>query len=340
MYGLGKSVSEGRLTASNPALSVAEQIVRHLNIWDEAAIETAIDGYTRLPQPPTIVLLGSSLMMYPFWYVDSEPHPHCADSIVEHHHAEALQARLRKVGLARSTVYNLATPLQMVSDSYMYACNYLKGSKAPRAIVIGVSPREFYDSEFKSAEDTVNFTDQGWNVAGKHIARFYFRSWEQYADFTLRKLSFLYGQRSVMQQFLAARLLSMYGQSVGTGAQSTFGLCKFKQHYAGIGTARLHAQYKFLQRLCGHCRAQNIKIILVNMPIPRQNRALLPPGLYTRYESDLGKLASQEHIAYLNLAERREFAGASNFVDAVHMNQFGGERLINDLLPTIKAQLR
>src|SRR5262249_36305996 len=90
-------------------------------------------------------------------------------------------------------------------DSYMYACNYLKGRKAPRAIVIGVSPREFYDSAFKSAENTVNFTYQGWNIAGKHIARFYFRSWEQYADFMLRKLSFLYGQRSVMQQFLAAR---------------------------------------------------------------------------------------------------------------------------------------
>ena len=116
------------------------------DLWNgTGSIDLALKDFQALKEKPDIVLLGSSLIMYPFWSMDFVNHKDIGD-LFHHHRSLTLEENLTKNGV-RPTVFSWAIFGQMASDSYIYANEFLKGEKKPKLLIWGVAPRDFNDAE-------------------------------------------------------------------------------------------------------------------------------------------------------------------------------------------------
>ena len=83
------------------------------NCWNSgASVEETIKGFEALKQKPDVILLGSSLVMFPFWAMDVAENKNIAD-IFHYHDSQALKKQLKAVGCGQENVYSLAVFGQM-----------------------------------------------------------------------------------------------------------------------------------------------------------------------------------------------------------------------------------
>ncbi len=165
------------------------------DFWtNPALIDLAIKEYKEQKPPANVVLLGSSLMMFPFWAMDASFDPKIAD-IAHYHKSVALQAVLEKNGIKNSSVFSLASAGQMSSDAFLYASEFLKGDTKPEVVVWGIAPRDFADDNVKSPMATVSFKQ----IVDLHnfssYAKTFLPRFEDKAEFIANHSCFLYGRR-------------------------------------------------------------------------------------------------------------------------------------------------
>jgi hypothetical protein len=311
----------------------------HIKLWDEAAIDSAINGFHLLSKKPRVVLMGSSVMMLPFWKVDKAIDPSLPTKMWMYHHSEGLQKALGGLGVSEPTVYNLATPLQMISDSYLYVNNVISGSTQPQVVVLGVTPREFYDHDFPTPGKTLYFSCCV-GLSNCPPARLYLPNWQDLADFYVSRLFFLYDKRSFIVNGIQASAVK-WGKKTETMPQSDrtlFSIDQYKRRYRGIDVDKLEEQSQFLTRLARDCRQHHIQLVVVNMPIPSANRALFPTGFYDSYRAKVGAAAAGGSAQFVDLADCSEF-NSSDFSDSIHLNAIGGTKLIKRLSTTVAQAL-
>ena len=95
------------------------------------SIDLAVNEFNGLVIRPNIVLLGSSLMMHPFWSMDAKDNSLIPD-IFHYHDSLAMRTRLEDAGFKNLQVFNFAIFGQMVSDAYLYVDQL---SKEPRNLM-------------------------------------------------------------------------------------------------------------------------------------------------------------------------------------------------------------
>jgi len=313
-------------------LGLAGKFISHSGGQDEACIEYTVSEFKKLPSRPNVVLLGSSLMMFPFWAVDRDQDRSLRRNALLYHHARFLEARLRQMGLREASVYNLSTPLQMVSDSYYYVDKLLHGAKAPDMVILGVSPRDFWDTEFDSPGNTLNFADQASLLDAWRYSSLYFRGWEERVGFAIERTLFFYDKRAYIQGFLNDRLNFGSTPLMANGSQLAYGLNKYERRYKGIDSADLSRQVQFLDNLCRLCRQRQIALLVVNMPLPGPNKDLMTPQFYSRFGSTLQMVLSANGVPLLDLSNHPDFTSDREYMDAAHMNKLGGYKLIEHLV--------
>jgi len=273
-------------------------------------------------------------MMLPFWKVDKDSNPNLDTKMLLYHHSYTLQHRLEELGVERPTVYNLATPLQMISDTYLYV-RYFIGAPPPAIIVLGVTPRDFYDHDFQSPSKTLNFSCR-IGLTNCPSARLFLPNWQDKADFLISRLCFVYDKRSFMLNAIEARM-AKYGREkaeMPVTDRTLFSIDQYKRRYRGIGEASLSTQSEFLKRLAIVCRQKHSKLIVVNMPIPRPNRALLPAKFYDHYRDLIRNVTAEQGATFVDLADCPEFI-AADFDDSIHLNASGGKKLIRHIADAV-----
>ncbi|MGH9637707.1 MAG: hypothetical protein ACRD72_22960, partial [Candidatus Angelobacter sp.] len=91
------------------------------NMWaGTGSIDVAYDQFQALNNRPQVVLLGSSLIVNPFWLMDHLIDPSGPD-IFHYHGSIALERALAGRGLKDQHVFDLAGFGQMISDAYIWA---------------------------------------------------------------------------------------------------------------------------------------------------------------------------------------------------------------------------
>lgn len=344
LYCMSKNVASGSLGShSTGAMKNIVGAVKHLNSMDELSIESAVDGFRASEPPANVVLMGSSLMMFPFWAVDKNVEPSLRDQKFQYHRSMELQNKLRSAGLANAVVYDMATPLQMISDTYLYMDRLFIGRRTPHTVVLGVSPRDFWDSEFPQPGQTLNFMDQvGLVDCGPYWTEYLPRLHDK-ALFAMSQGVFLYDKRSYIQRFLTDKMMRRFGKKevsplMAGGTRFAFGIGRYKERYQGISILGIEPQMRFLDKICDLCDRRNIRLILLNMPLPDINRQLMSPQFYRQYQTELCALAEDRHVQFLELADVAEFKQDFNYSDAAHMNRRGGNKLIEHILPAVIAE--
>ena len=330
------------------------------DLWSGAgSIDLTVNGFKALKERPTVVLLGSSLVMHPFWSMDAQLDKKIED--IFHHHKSITFAReLEANGMSKQNVYSFAVFGEMASDGFIYANDFLKGDKKPDVVVLGMAPRDFSDAYLTAPIATFTFK----KVVGlNNFARYadaYLPGWQDKADFIATHAVYFYGKRWRLQHELEKGLLKAYKfMHIDVVAKASAAEAKpasqagymsaamiderwansakeYRARYRDIENKDLTVQMGFLQKTLAVCKERGIKVVLVNMPLTDVNRDLLPASFYADFRHRMAKLAQDSGNAkYVDLGDASEF-NHDDFWDTAHLNMNGGHKLLAHITPVVK----
>lgn len=326
------------------------------NLWaGTGSIDITADQFNALDRRPNVVLLGSSLMMHPIYMLDRIATG--TNSDIFHYHASvALERALEHAGLAQRRVFNMSTFGQMISDSYIWADQFLDGAKRPDAIVFGVAPRDFYDAQLSAPLASFTFKRL---VGLRHLNRYadlFLPRPQDRLEFVADHACFFYGKRVRLQREarnaadVICTRIKLIPPAPAKKPPADIGLAmtaesrdrrwadsmrEYRKRYSGIDTADLSVQFGFLDRFLDLCTARGIKVVLLNMPLTERNRTLMPPAFYQRYRHELARMTSNhKNVSLCDLGSSADFKDA-DYWDTAHLNQFGGRKLVDHLVPEL-----
>jgi hypothetical protein len=390
--GLKQETGGGRLRFLTSALVVSLAVFSLLNLllWnfygnDKSAskdlwsgtgsIDLVLNDFNSYPAAahPNIVLMGSSLMMFPFWAMDKDRYPVETSDIFHYHRSRVLEQNLEQAGFSHPTVFNMAIFGQMASDAFLYVDECLKGTKRPDYLVLGIAPRDFSDADVPSPMSTMSFKRMVTLENFPKYAQLYLPTWQSKLEFVAEHICFFYGKRWHLQREFDKAMLkasNMLSQACGLNtagaayaapSHSTsvpnivnrgflFGgtteerwhnsLDEYRRRYHNIDnnhlSMQLAVQLGFFNSLLDLCKQRGIKVIVVNMPLTDANRALLPPGWYSGFSQRLAAECQHSGARYLDLGDSTEFAH-SDYWDTTHLAHPGGYKLVNTLAPVIES---
>jgi hypothetical protein len=327
-------------------------------LWSGAgSIDITTQGFQQLRQTPQVVLLGSSLIMHPFWSMDAELGSF--GDIFHHHESFTLAHDLGLAGLKNPCVYSLAVFGEMISDAYIYVNEFLKGDKLPKLVVFGIAPRDFSDDDLPSP--TASFTFKRL-IGLKNFARYadaYMPGWQERSEFIANHGCYLYSKRWRVQHELA-RAVEKGLQKIGIGSDAAssepgagrnehagfmlggsreerflISTKEYTRRYHNIGEKNLSLQKDFLERVLTTCQERGVKVLLVNMPLTPTNRGLLPPGFYDNYRADVARIAKgHRQTQLIDLGDSNLFKDV-DYWDTAHLNNKGGHKLLKCIEPAI-----
>ncbi len=104
----------------------------------------------------------------------------------------------------------------------------------------------------------------------------------------------------------------------------------YVQRYSPADYRQLEEEMSELEWFIKRCHQNNIKLIVVNMPVSSGHPKLSPPGLRERYLQNLSRIASSADL-YLDY-ENNTVMNDADFMDTVHLNPDGAQKFIDDLV--------
>ncbi|HEY9778049.1 MAG TPA: SGNH/GDSL hydrolase family protein [Planktothrix sp.] len=265
---------------------------------------------------------------------------------------------------------NLATPGQIPSDAYLVLKTALANGINPGLVIYGIAPRDFIDHTLNNAGDTEPFHYLSRLVPVDECTDEIYSTPLSQFDLKLRQTVKLYGDSpdiiSALQPFMRDFVHSADGDLFHRLNDQTFMQvplahfdkdsqnpnvfpgtaiaevpsstsrpfldntedykCRYKQPNDG----NYQAQVRFLDKLIALCQANDVNIVIVNMPITKGNVQLLEPAWRERYFADVQRIVKLHNVPFLDQCQFEAYA-PDDFCDTVHLNGFGGRKFL-DLL--------
>lgn len=319
----------------------------------QQAFEGAADLLrTKANEGPTCALLGSSLVLAPFWSSDLKHFPNVGDCW--HHHASMyMEKNFADAGLGKTGVVNFGLPGLVVSDAYLIAEKIFNGPSKPKYLVYGIAPRDFMDDFLGAHTQTPLFERLVTVPDALQLGDLYFESPQERLDFVLQKVVYLYGKRGRYQGRLsktASKTVEKIFRAKGAPAVSpeddsralgflleanrpyvwAASIREYKARYKTFNEVQFERQKSFLKAFLKLTKDRGINTVLVNMPLTDDNMKLMPPGLYDRYMQSVLALAKANGTPLIDLRNGDRFAD-EYFYDTVHLNARGGDKLAGRL---------
>ncbi|HEY9719697.1 MAG TPA: hypothetical protein V6C69_19615 [Trichormus sp.] len=305
-----------------------------------------------------VAMCGSSLMVATVDETDATYLNHTIDQVL-HWRCEYLEHCLleRNGHLVRTA--DLAMGGQMASDVYAVVTTLMHGAHQPKIVVWGIAPRDFVDSTFTypNASETVRYMTR--INGGKEIFTSGRSFWDR-VEQTLDKAMWSYGNRDqvvFLQHRILKGMLARLGwnnleednlpqklrqyadenlaEDVGIdhwgvapyykGMPFSDNRGEYKMRYNPFRPNNYQFQLHYFDKTLEFCRANHIRVVLVNMPLMKANMDLMPAGMYQNYLQDTARVARGYGISMLDLNKPGLFPDGY-FRDYVHMNGLGGKK--------------
>jgi hypothetical protein len=174
------------------------------DFWtNPALIDIARREFAAQTPCANVVLLGSSLIMFPFWAMDVEHNAGIAD--IAHYHRslyleKALNAGNDRRKRVQAGVFSLASAGQMGSDAFLYVNELLKGPRAPKCLVWGIAPRDFGDANVPNPMVTPSFQKLVNLSNFNYYKPIFLPRFDDQAEFVANRACFIYGKRLRVQK--------------------------------------------------------------------------------------------------------------------------------------------
>lgn len=330
--------------------------IDHYNSPNRSWVWWAVKDFRQQHKAPDVVLLGSSLMMNALHGGDST-HYNRPENAAFHHRSYYFEELMKKKYNTDLNTFAFAIGGQMASDAYAISSRLLTGDMKPKTIVYGIAPRDFMDNTLASPASTETFryigrisdlSDEEWN------ARKGF--WER-VEHVFTKISFLYQKRLdfvYLQNQAMKNLLSCMGIKMDlnhapfelrgialvqlpedTGpsdlcftpynereAKYADNLDQYRYRYLPFKPKVYFTQLSYLEKLMKFAHDNGVEMVLVNMPITKDNMDIMPANFYNIYKKDVSALVAKYNAQIIDLNDQNRFP-KKYFEDSVHLNGLG-----------------
>lgn len=311
---------------------------------------------------PDIVMAGSSLVIFPHvlcdGYFEKVPVPvpdpiEYADflnSYTEMAHFKKLYAQTSpgNPSLSRISVVDLGVPSLMLTDCLLLFEKLQLNDALPKTVVLLLAPRDFMDNtvaaernlfrheiegrvtlkELVNSKDTISFF-ANLMQSMNYVANAWFR------QFRTSGQRIILAIKKAVRKHQKATVLS--GPTIeeakryfyfGKGKLSDLGI--YKKRYNPADRARIQEQMKAMEMLLDRLKKKSVNVVVVNMPLTKENRALIEKSALDEIQAGMKSLCSRVNVHFVE-GESLGPWDNSLFVDSVHLNAKGGDRLFVQL---------
>lgn len=305
-------------------------------------LKTAVEELHKSPRTKdSTVLMGSSVLWIPVWKCDMAMAP---GAPINFHRSKWLEKYLQSKTVKEPDVVNLAIPGAFVSDQFLITDKLLNGSSKPGMIIYGMVPRDFMDSNLSGPALTPTFDSLMELNDLLRLSDLFFDNFQEKADLAVGKIVYLFGKRGLLQARAgktADELFHVHGADPTEikfdpkNPQAYFShealwarsVKEYRNRYKYFNVEQFEKQKKFLDALMALCKERDIQLVLVNMPLTKDNIALMPAGLYEQYISFIDATASRHNVPFIDL-QKRAYSD-SDFYDTAHLNEQGGAKVLS-----------
>jgi hypothetical protein len=364
------------LVVANLALCVTKPLAKvdpdslpaaHTWVW------WAAKEYQEQKFVPKVVLLGSSLVMHPVSRADADYMGIDLD-YVKHHRSVLMEQLMNQTFNTPGSVYNFALPGGMVSDDYIVTRALLTGDRKPEVLVLGLSLRDFIDNgvhcagatpafrylkRYTDIEDLLDlampqiwqrfdyYVSNGFYIWGKKLdlqvllseqTKEHFAAWcaKTFPACRLSEGDLSRNQPSNLRSEVEEGMMIVKSKEPYSWENNS---AEYKKRYRTPNAEMFATQKVFLDKLIALAKEKNIGVVLVNMPLTPDNKALMPAGSYGEFIETLTSTAQKYDLPFINLDSSGGFTKA-NFYDTSHMNGSGGKKLIEAIVQSLAADQR
>jgi hypothetical protein len=348
------------LLVANASLLGQKNLSRESKLDPHASDALAVAEFCRTAsKQPDIALLGSSLVAVASVQAAAIAAEKPVDRLT-HRQSESFDRALHaNLGMNASTV-SLALGGAMASDAYLLTKYVLNSKQSPRAIIYGISVRDFQDNMMFGVETSEAFKlfhgaddlPDVWQLP--HVTP------DTKLSLTLSSVSPLWENRDTLSKQLMVAALKPASDTFPFFAKSksAAGTPSIKidgplapgesvshpsadhmkeaylMRYNPIAPDQIKTQFRYFNHLLELCNRYHVPILIVNMPITDANLAIMPPQLYQYYITETKRLCKQNSVEFQDL-NQRPLNQPSNFLETVHLNPQGSTAFFDALAKTV-----
>jgi len=307
-------------------------------------------------QAPDIVLFGSSQMGSAMVASDAKLLVEAIDALT-HRRAATLEKELSDRLGHHLSAFSLASPGAMCSDAFMASSALFTPEFKPKVVVIGISPRDFIDNTmpYPAVTEPYKFYSHFVNPGPLTLHSYSGpMAWLQFAmeSMPCRKLG-----ESIQTSLASSAGTNAPGDKASNALAAVLGggdavpgkwlvpcvippmwadntkeyTRRFKDPNPPVYTAEKAFFNTFLEKMA----ADDIRVLVVGMPSLSMNRKLLPDSFWLQFRSSISSACLTHNAQFLDLTGNLNFE-KSDYLDTVHLNAYGGQKLFAQIASTIK----
>ncbi|MBX9688968.1 MAG: DUF1574 domain-containing protein [Candidatus Obscuribacterales bacterium] len=316
---------------------------------------TKLASFLPSSEEPDIVVLGSSLVLVPAVRCDDKlaGKAPCFDRwyydryIPEYTRSSYLEEQIRKQDGLNLSVKNLGVASSIMSDQFGILKMMIAEKKCPKLIVLGLAPRDFLDNtQQKHLETPTRQFMREYNEDSVLPDKFSLKELQKSSErirHHLDKVIALLRNTGIkiacnFSGHNAAVELNSASAYVGDRPNKLKDLETYKKLYNPPNFTMLSTQTKYLERFLAESKKNGIEVLVVNMPLTRENTDSLDPAALTAYIDTLKSVSARYGASFLNIGSSSKNYDLSDFEDCCHLNTKGGLKFYGDLIACLNSQ--
>lgn len=112
----------------------------------------------------------------------------------------------------------------------------------------------------------------------------------------------------------------------------------YRRRYKNSHPATYDVQMQYFREFLAYLNTQQTRVIVLGMPLTKENRAVLPETFWSKYRADMQALCTGGNATWVDLIADPEFS-REDFCDTVHLNGAGGEKLAAKIAGSLNQEL-
>jgi lysophospholipase L1-like esterase len=96
----------------------------------------------------------------------------------------------------------------------------------------------------------------------------------------------------------------------------------------------LDAQCAQLERALADCKRDGIRVVLVDMPLPRRHQTLIDAKLHASYRTKIAAIAAAHGATLLDLNHPDNY-NADDWIDSLHVTASGADKFLPELVSSL-----
>jgi hypothetical protein len=320
---------------------------------DAASCEviSGVEQFQHLKIRPTVVFVGNSVIRYPIWLTDFARFTGIPNSVV-YHEAQWFDRNLESVGLQFTPSFSLAVDGAIASDVFLLCNKILTNDRSPKLLIYGLIPLAYSGALVNAETSTPTYRLLFQLHDCAKWGSLYASSSSEAQDMWLGQLFALYRERRLFCQSFAdvgdQLSAAIIGHKISSSNKNLADPVKSsaadrlghleRQSDSNLINQRLKRdpasqtggyknQIKCLRALLSLATDRGMHVLLIEMPIPVETKRKVFRQVLADYHSSIYAAAGLKHFSVLDLEDNHQIFDQSCFMDDIHLNESGSEKL-------------